>query len=67
MQTYWLYFGERVLTAVRLPEGSSKNDVIRHALESEEVCPIGHHAGREAPFEFKNRLHLATVKTFEGS
>lgn len=65
MRTYWLYQGKSVLTAVRLPEGATDQQVILKALDNEEVLPVGHHNRNEAPFEFKNRLHRATVRTFE--
>lgn len=65
MRTYWLYQGTRVLTAVRLPEGATDEQVRRKALDNEAVLPVGHHNRSEAPFEFANRLHRATVRTFE--
>lgn len=63
IQTYWLYFGTRVLTAVRLPIGTSDNEVLARAIDNEFRCPIGHKA-HEAPFEFQNRLHNAEVRVF---
>ncbi len=63
MWTFWLYSGSRVLTAVRLPADSTDQQVRQKAIDSELRVPIGHIQG-EAPFEFRNRLHRATVRTF---
>ena len=59
-RTFWLYFGTRVLTGVRMPEGSSYDAVRRHAIENEQSVPIGHRAG-ETPFDFRAKLARARV------
>jgi len=63
--SYWLYYGKRVLTAVRLPEGTSDQDVRRKAIDDEERCPLGHLSGREAPIEFRTKLHNSTIRRFD--
>jgi hypothetical protein len=63
METFWLYYGSRLLTSVRMPIGSTDPQVIAQAIENHENVPIGHEQG-EAPFEFRNRLRLASVRTY---
>ena len=63
-KTFWLYHGERVLTAVRLKEGASDQEAIRRALYWHEKNPCIGPAQQETPAEFKNKLHHAEVRTF---
>ncbi len=63
LRTFWLYWGSRVLTAVRMPEDSTDADVRSHAIENEERVPIGH-LRHETPAEFRGRLARAVVRTF---
>ncbi len=64
MITYWLYQGERLLTAIRMPNGTPDDAVRSKVIEQEYNMPLGHNAPFEAPFEFQNRLAYATVRTF---
>lgn len=64
-RTFWLYFGERILTAVRLPEDASDIEVIAHAIDQERRFPVNHHRP-ETPAQFESKLSRATVRTFEG-
>jgi hypothetical protein len=48
-----------------MPEGSTDQAVISEAIWSETQLPLGHHARNETPYQFRNRLHQATVKTFD--
>ncbi len=64
LETYWLYHGKRILTAVRLPKGSTDHTIIQKALNEHETCPGCFGRRLEAPFEFRNCLHRATVRTY---
>ncbi len=63
--TYWLYHGTRVLTAVRMPEGTSDHMVKQKALDDQEKCPGAFGGPNETPYSFRTRLQYATVRRFE--
>ena len=63
--TYWLYYGSRVLTAGRLPVGASEDMVRARAIEIDEAMPLVSNLPYEAPFEFRHKLHYASVRRFE--
>lgn len=59
MKTYWLYFGRKVLTAVRMMAGMSRQQVIAHAIEQHNRMPLCMPEYR--PFEFTIMLEWARV------
>jgi hypothetical protein len=58
-KTYWLYRGNELLTAIRLPEGATDKQVIDEAIRQHNVCPL--QPTGFAPFEWEERLQQATV------
>jgi len=54
MITYWLYKGNRLLTAVRLPLGATLRDVIAKALYWHRRVPLS--MPEYAPFEWEWEL-----------
>ena len=58
--TYWLYFNDRPIDAVRLPRGATAEEVRRKAIESHDRVPL------HAPHNdyHRSRLKHATVQTF---
>lgn len=63
--TYWLYYGTRVLTAIRMPEGATDHEIIQKALDDQEKCPGAFGAQHETPGAFRTRLHYAKIRRFE--
>ena len=55
MKTYWLYYNNCVVDAVRLPVGSDNHTVIAHALNNYDNAPGINSHSRAA-------IYLATVK-----
>ena len=58
MKTYWLYFGRKVLTAVRMVAGMSRQQVVDHALAQHNRVPL---CTEYHPFEFAFMLERAKV------
>lgn len=61
MKTYWLYRGKAPLTAVRLPDGATKEQVICKALDElwhvpGVVCPSGISPGEMGIYILKSRV-----------
>lgn len=52
MKTYWLYFGRKVLTAVRMMAGMSRQQVIAHAVAQHNRVPLCMPEYRLFEFEF---------------
>jgi len=61
--TYWLYYGQRVLTAVRAEEGKSYDDVRAIAIDAHDRVPLSYSL-ECSPVEFRSMLFASTVKTF---
>lgn len=59
MMTYWLYYGTRVLTAVRLPAGAADADVRMAAVQWHDRVPLCY--PDFAPFEWRLMLQRADV------
>jgi hypothetical protein len=61
MQTYWLYFYDRALTAVRLPIGATRQECISKAVADHKMIPLNH---PESPYMFEKLLKRADVRIF---
>jgi hypothetical protein len=66
-KTAWLYYGNRVLTAILSEEKISDCEVRQIALEKHEKSPlvgsnIPSNIPFEAPFEFRNKLREAEIR-----
>lgn len=57
MITYWLYKGDRLLTAVRLPPSATLRDVIAKALYWHRQVPLPNEGC--APFEWERKISNA--------
>jgi hypothetical protein len=62
--TYWLYYGQRVLTAVRAQEGKSHDEVRAIAIDAHNRVPLSSSSLECSPVEFRSMLFASTVKTF---
>jgi hypothetical protein len=58
--TYWLYDGERVLTAVRAEAGTAHAIIIGDAIRSHERVPLCY--PEFTPYEFTRMLRRAEVR-----
>jgi hypothetical protein len=63
--TYWLWNGKKCIGSVRMAPGTSDREAINRAIENEFDFPLGHLNHGLTPFEFRNMLHRATVKTYD--
>ena len=63
--TYWLFHGERNLTAIRGEKGLNDNQVRMQALWQCDTCPGIFTVKGETPHEYRNRLHLSEVRIYE--
>jgi len=61
--TYWLYYGQRVLTAVRAEEGKSDVEVRSIAIAAHDRVPL-FSTSECSPGAFRSMLCAATVKIF---
>ena len=59
MTTYWLYYGNEIVTAVRLPAGATDQEVKRHALEQHERVPLCE--AFETPSTKANKIRHAQI------
>lgn len=58
--TYWLYYGERVLTAVRAEAGTCDGIIIGDAVRSHQAVPLC--MPEFAPYEFERMLRHAEIR-----
>ena len=66
MQTYWLYLGNKIVTSVRAPKGTSDGAVRYLALDSHRRNPtVFADFPNVAPFEQAYRISCAEVKTYD--
>jgi hypothetical protein len=58
MQTYWIYYNNYPLTAVRLPRGSTEKQIRLASNNAHVVCnrPI------ETPFEFELKCCFGEIR-----
>lgn len=63
MITFWLWFGARCLTAVRMPIGTSNRAVVARAIERHRAVPLCY---PEPPYQFEAYLNMADVRTYAG-
>ncbi len=59
MQNYWLYYGNQPIYAVRLPPGSSDQDVRQKAYNQHQSVPL---CFPDTPAEFSSKLIHAEVR-----
>lgn len=63
MVTYWLYYGVRVLTAVRMESaGASRESIIQTALKYHHAAPCISLAPNENPSEFEAKVRRASIR-----
>ena len=60
--TYWLYYNDDVIDAVRLPIGSTLQQVRAKAIRNHDRVHLCYPTN---PATFRNRLAYSTIKIFE--
>jgi len=61
LDTYWLFYGGRSIYSVRMPPGTSEDDVRARAKAQHERIPL---CFPEPPVEFGHKLLNAEVRQF---
>lgn len=62
MMTFWLYYNNKPLTAIRAPIGTTFQQVKNKALQRYRDFPFA--SNECAPFEFEYRIQAAEVRLF---
>lgn len=62
MKTFWLYFGNLLVDAVRCPANATDDEVICHAINNHHACPcVSVLYPALAPFEILRLIVLSKV------